>query len=415
MIYDIVIIGGGISGLYNYIKLIEKDKKILLLEKNNYYGGRIFQMNDNIESKKYSFPAGAARFNKNHTHVVELLKEFNLLDFRKDKPISANMKFIDSKNNFISSLQRENGFYYINKVILNSKKFSESYLRTLNFKELSNLILTKEEIGYMLIASGYSGQLKKMNAYDAIKLFTYDIHPKLLYYNGKFDILIERMVKYLKNKKANIHLNSEAKHITFNKNKGLYKIEYNNKIVHGEKIIYCLPKEALLKMNILTPIHCILDKSISCKSLCRTYAIFRKEDIWYKNLKKKIITNNPLRYIIPLGGNNELIMISYTDDIYTNYWKNIQNNQIKLKETIVKLVKNTYDININEPIKVYVCYWECGVAYWNKNIDSNKVSNFLLNPLPNIYICGENYSINQSWVNGALDSCKKCLELVKTN
>ena len=84
----------------------------------------------------------------------------------------------------------------------------------------------------------------------------------------------------------------------------------------------------------------------------------------------------------------------------------------KLKKSIVSLVKNTYDININEPIKVYVCYWDCGVSYWNKNIDSTKVSDFLLNPIPNIYICGENYSLNQSWVNGALDSCKKCMNFI---
>lgn len=413
MIYDIVIIGGGISGLYNYTQLINKNKKIILLERNNYYGGRIFQINDKVNSQDYSFPGGAARFNKNHRHVIELLKTFNLLDFRKDKPIGANINFIDSKNYFSKSFDKYNGFHFIDKVILKSKKYEDSQLRSITFKQLASLILNKEELDFMLIASGYSGQLKKMNAYDAIKLFSYDIRPDLPYYNGKFNILIERIIKYLKNKNANINLNSQVNNILYDTNKNLYKIFYNNKIIYGEKILFCIPKPALLKINILKPIHCILEKSISCKSLCRTYAIFNKEDIWYQNLKKKIITNNQLRYIIPLGPDNELIMISYTDDIYTNYWKKIQNNQKKLKESIVKLVKNTYNTNINEPIKVYVCHWDCGVAYWNKNINSKKVSEFLLNPLNNIYICGENYSTNQSWVNGALDSCKKCLSLIK--
>ena len=43
------------------------------------------------------------------------------------------------------------------------------------------------------------------------------------------------------------------------------------------------------------------------------------------------------------------------------------------------------------------------------------IPNFLLNPLPNIYISGENYSLNQSWVNGALDSCEKLLPLITNN
>lgn len=409
MIFDIIIIGGGISGLYNYTKLIDKNKKTILLEKNDYYGGRIFQIEDNINSQNYYFPAGAARFNLNHKHVIELLKEFNLLDFRKDKPISADMNFIDTKNNFPKSFQKYNGFYFIDKVIKKSKNYSETQLRSINFKQLASFILKKDELEYMLIASGYSGQLKKMNAFDALKLFTYDIRPDLPYYNGKFNVLIERIVKYLKNKNANINLNSLAKNITYDKNKHLYKIQYNNKIIHGEKIIFCIPKPALLNIDVLKPIHCILDKSVSCKSLCRTYAVFKKQDIWYQNLKKKVITNNQLRYIIPMGADNEVIMISYTDDIYTKYWKNIRNNQEKLKKSIVRLIKNTYNIDINEPIKVYVCYWECGVAYWNKNINSDNVSNFLLNPMPNIYICGENYSLNQSWINGAIDTCKKVL------
>ncbi len=406
MVYDIIIIGGGISGLYNYLHLIHKKEKILLLEKNNYYGGRILEVYDN----SYSFPAGAARFNLQHTHVINLLKEFKLLDFRRDKPISANIEFIDVKNNFSNSLQKYNGFHFIDKVLIHSKKYSKIYLQSITFKELAINILSDEQLKFMLIASGYSGQLKNMNAYDAINLFSYHIRPDIKYWNGKFNILIERMVQYLKKHNANMHLNSQVEKIQYNNN--LYKIFYKNKIVYGEKIIFCLPKEALLKFSILKPIHCLLEKSVTCKSLCRTYAIFKKEDIWYKNIKKKIVTNNQLRYVIPMGPENPVIMISYTDDIYTNYWKNMKNNQSKLKKTIVKLVKETFNITINEPLKVHVCYWSCGVAYWNKKIDSEKIANFLLNPMPNIFICGENYSNNQSWVNGALDSCNKCLPLI---
>ena len=107
-----------------------------------------------------------------------------------------------------------------------------------------------------------------------------------------------------------------------------------------------------------------------------------------------------------------LIMISYTDDVYTNYWKKMQDNQSKLKTEIIKLVKETFRLNINAPEKVYVCNWDCGVGYWNRNVDSEKMSAFILNPMPNIYICGENYSNNQSWVEGALETSNKCIKLI---
>ena len=327
MTYDIVIIGGGISGLYNYMNLINNNKNIILLEQNNYFGGRIYQHKETINSQNYYFPFGAARFNVNHKHVIRLLKHFKLLDFRKDKPINADINFIDINNSFSSKFKNKHGFFYIDKVIKFCKKIDENTLRSYTFKQISSKILDNEELEFMLIASGYSGQLKNMNAFDALKLFTKDIRPDLTYYYGKYDILIKKIVEYLKSKKANLNLNSFVKSIKFNKEKNNYEILYNNKKIIGEKIIFCVPKYNLLKFNILKPIHCILDKSIQCKKLCRTYAIFKKEDIWYQNINKKIVTNNHLRYVIPMGSNNPVIMISYSDDIYTDYWKKMQYNQ----------------------------------------------------------------------------------------
>ena len=40
MIYDYIIIGAGISGLYNAY-LLDKKYSVLVLEKNDYIGGRI--------------------------------------------------------------------------------------------------------------------------------------------------------------------------------------------------------------------------------------------------------------------------------------------------------------------------------------------------------------------------------------
>tara|TARA_B100000989_G_C19205792_1_gene329694 strand:- start:191 stop:532 length:342 start_codon:yes stop_codon:yes gene_type:complete len=103
-----------------------------------------------------------------------------------------------------------------------------------------------------------------------------------------------------------------------------------------------------------------------------------------------------------------LIMISYTDDIYTNYWKD--KNEDELKIAIVKYVKETFGLTINPPEKTWVFYWNSGVAYWKKGINSEVISKFINNPMPNVYICGENYSLNQSWVEGALETCDSCLK-----
>ena len=53
------------------------------------------------------------------------------------------------------------------------------------------------------------------------------------------------------------------------------------------------------------------------------------------------------------------------------------------------------------------------MAYWKKDIDSEKEANYIVNPSKDLYICGENYSLDQSWVEGALESCDRCLEKVQ--
>ena len=52
--YDIIIVGGGIAGLYIQNKLLKKYKNILLIEKDNRLGGRILTYNKKIKGVNYS-------------------------------------------------------------------------------------------------------------------------------------------------------------------------------------------------------------------------------------------------------------------------------------------------------------------------------------------------------------------------
>lgn len=409
--YEILIIGGGISGINSYLELVKKGiskDKIILLEKNNYFGGRISYIDMDYLENKYIFPAGAARFTRDHKNTIKLLKEYDLIDFRKDKGSIPDSKFVDTKDKYKNYSNYDNGFKLIDKVIDKSRKFDKIELKKMDFKELSEKILTKGELEYMLISCGYSGQLNNMNAYDGIRLFKNDIRVDIKYYMGKYKILLEKMINYMKNKNYNIKLNMNVTNII--QEETCYKVTVNKKKLYTKKILYCIPKENLLKFNILNPIKSILEKSITTKPLCRVYAIFKKEDIWFKGLNKKILTDNDLRFIIPIDADKGIIMISYTDGKYTKRWGSLK--ETELKEKIVNDVKKVFNININKPKKVLVYNWDSGVAYWNKGVDSEMISNYLLNPLPNIYIAGENYSMTQSWVEGALETSNNCVERI---
>ena len=118
MIYDTIIIGGGIGGLYSAYELLKKNNKlnILLLEKNNYLGGRIKTFRKNINNHDYQFEEGAGRFNNYHKLLFKLLKELNL-----DKyiiKINSDIKFAPSDNTYKNKEQfiGKTPFIYIKKV-----------------------------------------------------------------------------------------------------------------------------------------------------------------------------------------------------------------------------------------------------------------------------------------------------------
>ena len=188
-----------------------------------------------------------------------------------------------------------------------------------------------------------------------------------------------------------------------------YVLNINNNIYQTKFLILALPKPALLKFNYLNIYNPELN-SVSCKPLCRIYSVFPKT--WFSNLEKST-TNTNLRYIIPINKENGLIMTSYTDAKYALYWKKFLNKSNKeLNKELLKQLSLLYSkeemkkLNIKAPIYNSINYWNCGVGYWKPKVNSTTMSKKILklNKNRNLYIIGENYSQNQGWVEGALES-----------
>ena len=74
--YDIVIIGGGIAGLFTAFKLADTGFRIIILESSDRLGGRI----KTVTKKNISFEAGAARIHNTHGKILSLIDDLNLSD-----------------------------------------------------------------------------------------------------------------------------------------------------------------------------------------------------------------------------------------------------------------------------------------------------------------------------------------------
>jgi cytochrome b involved in lipid metabolism len=107
-------------------------------------------------------------------------------------------------------------------------------------------------------------------------------------------------------------------------------------------------------------------------------------------------------------------MSSYSDCANARFWNNLlaKKGLDYVKQTLnntLNLVFSVYNISVPPSKYIKLYFWDAGVANWKKNVDSDYLSYKLVNPLPNVYIIGENYSKYQAWCEGALMTSENCI------
>ena len=211
-----------------------------------------------------------------------------------------------------------------------------------------------------------------------------------------------------------IYLNTTIQDIQ--QKKKHYNIKYTeNDIlvkVRAEKIVFAIPKKNLFEFKILHPVYSQLD-FIGEKKLLRVYALYPKINgyVWFQDLPK-MTTNNILRYIIPIDKSKGLIMISYSDSRFSEYWMQSNYNHTLENDIQHELSKCFPDKTIPSPTKLYIHYWENGSHYYKPSSDSESIYNSIIEPVSNIYICNEAYSMNQGWIEGSLEMSKKVTDAI---
>lgn len=411
MIYDYIIVGGGIAGLYSAYLLLQKTRNtsILLLERDTYLGGRV----KTIRTNDLTFEAGAGRFNQNHKLLLSLLKRLRIDD--KKVQINGEIQFQPSStyHKSMQKYQHQSPFEMMDKVLSKMKRESKTNLRKYTFITYAETILEKEQVQFILDSFGYYEQLVSMNACDAYKLFEEGMHSKNTFYTltDGMDQIIYRLYDQIK---LNIDLKLKYE---------LDNLEYKGGYVHvhvkqratpfmAKKCICALPQQSIKEIPFFKTHASNIIDSVGTKTLCRIYSQFKPEDVWFEHIQKST-TNNPNRYIIPINKEKGLIMISYTDSKYAAYWKKMHRNALP-----TALIDNIYDafgFEIKRPIYTRRCFWKMGTSFWLKGADSTKLHKQMIRPnsAAPIYVCGESFSQNQGWIEGALENVTEMMKHVK--
>lgn len=394
--FDVIIIGGGVAGLYSAykIKKINPSKKILLLEANNRLGGRAGNVNFNGES--IPIGAGVGRKNKDKL-LLSLLKELDIQynDFIASSQYSSSMEpvckvkemFLYLKSEYDKSRDKSKTFKQYAKPKLDEKYYRDAY-------------------EYFTICAGYT-DYENESAYDTLYHYGFDDnYSNWPGFGFSWNMLIEKMVSVIGS--INIRMSCYVNDITPLPEKEYCIVCKNKQQFICEKVIIATEIIGLLR---LLPNYNIYNQ-IKGQNFLRIYGKFtdKSNEIMKEKCSKTTIVPGPLHKIIPMNKDKGIYMIAYTDNSGAKILEKYKNNTVKNREIICRLLEIALEIpeNLLELEDMIDFYWDVGTHYY-KPIRGNFINreDFCYKaqrPMNNVFVVGELVSMKQGWVEGAFES-----------
>lgn len=423
-IYDIIIIGSGISGLYCAYQLQNRTRNICILEKEACIGGRIRTIQKPDGSR---FEVGAEFFHNKHHRLGRLLIDLGLARYKKR--IHINTCFSRSQNDnetidHYDTLNHVNPFELIEPVYNAAEITSKYSLQQFTFIEFVNFVISDSETVYTVLDSLSEHELViNMNAYDAIQYFK-NFRSNNTFYTlttGMSSIIealyhsIGDIPIHTEHEVENIEYYSGTKESHGSTSLILIYVKNRKEPFLARNCVCALPKIALEKLSIFDNIQSWMN-NIGVRSISSIYAMYRKSDVWFKHFPR-INTDNGLGSIVPIDCTKGLIMLSRTDDIFNKYWKSLlSSNNNKIFIYIQEYFHNIFKFYIPVPKWIDYYHWDTGMGYWKPGCNSEQISKYMLTPhghdVP-LYICGENFSEKQGWIEGALETSHKIVKFLE--
>jgi len=406
------IIGAGITGLYlAYNLLLNRipSADIVIFEGSKRIGGRIYTN----EHKGFRYSVGAGRLGKKHKYVMKLIKDFKLKDqiinigkntnyFIEGRLMNEEQLLKHYKSTFKSL--KELWKYAIEKK-LNGNKYDPNLYNLHNY---FSLILNANEVELLKVSLGYLGEMYDMNAYNGLLTLRKDFdirNNEFFVLRDGIQILCDVLYKYIVDAGVSVNFSSILEDVKDDDK----TIRVNGNIYNYSKLYLTLKRSDYMKINYFKK-YDYLFNTVSDGHLLRIFAQYK--DVWFKDMPK-ILTQNKLQFIIPIDYNSGLIQISYSDRYNADFW-NAFKTEKDVKKYLTKILNEMFpEKNIKEPEWITMHFWESGDHMWNVGVNTKNIQDIIdgLFIPKDIYILGETYSERQAWVEGAIETVHKKLNI----
>ena len=371
--YDVIVIGAGISGLYATWKLEQQGLSVLLLEKKDRIGGRL----KTVERNGKKFDVGGIRYSlTHHKKLAKLCKDLSIEngEHRVYPQHTKDVRFI--KNTL--------------KTISNS--FSEKELKSNTIEYFLRRIESSSQVGRFIQAWGYSGNLQNAQAYWFLKSTSSMYNGGRMYYmKSGFGNLISILRKNIQSEiKTTCGVHNIEKDIGDVK-VGFKVLMEDKTVYHSKKVICALPPEALFKMNYFDKHKTILS-TVTSNNYIRIFGEIETKVMFLSHSGNDLIPQT-------ISRGDGIVQLAYADSKRAEYLRNSYlHGNFPIKEIVEKFQLGS------DPKWVESFYWKNGTHYWNPYVDVENTYKSILNPDSDLFIVGEAFSKKQAWIEGALET-----------
>jgi len=403
--YDTIIIGGGISGLYAAYKIIKKrpNTKLLILERNRpgYLGGRTG--NADFHGTNVVTGAGIGRKKKDKL-LLRLLRE---LDIPIHEFITGPLysTAFDGECNVKSTFLKLRTNY-------NANAHSN-----MTFKKFATSIIGKDAYHQFIMCAGYT-DYENESAHDTLYHYGFDDnYEKWTGVSVPWSALVDKLAEHIGRKK--IKYSQNVLEITkTNEQMSSFTIKTKTNVFETNDIIIATtinPARTMLS-SLITKAQTKIYEQIHSQPFLRIYGKFSKESAHIMKMaaQQLIIVPGPLHKIIPMDPDKGIYMIAYTDNLPATMLHEYEKNNKTNRDILCRLLERSLGLP-NETLEldsIGEYYWKEGTHYYEP-LKSHKTRDEFIkaaqHPLPNVLVVGEMVSKNQGWVEGALESVEQVL------
>jgi len=380
-----VIVGGGIAGLWLADQLSASGDRVSVLEKYDYLGGRIV-------TAKAGYEIGAGRLHRTHSRLRALIRRFHL----HTVPIGGQTLWMPLATGAPIPSTFDSTWSAILDVIRNLPA------ETLATHTLSSL--TAQMIGAtdLLLQYPYRTETEAQRADVGIRSFDAEMGTQqgFMVVREGMSAVVRGLERACRQRGVRFYLNTEVSNVQRHNDSYLVRVRGSEKPIVADHVVLALHASALRHLPVCQNIPAL--RHVGMAPLTRIYAKFTAP--W--PLEGRVVSDSPIRHIIPIRPTEGLVMISYTDGQDTEFWRGLKDDALRDKMH-TELCRLFAEVPPMEWIRPYE--WADGTTYWKPgDYSPEEMSRAVMCPrpqfMPHLYICGESFSpYKQAWVEGALE------------